>query len=284
MNTNEPKGVLPQSNIFFHTPSTFAKKALFFYTHLGEAFCDTTYIVNRQHFDSYLLIFILGGSMKIHSNSQWFQAKANDIILLDCYKPHIYEALEHLHFYFIHFDGPGAKAYFDLLYENLGNVYSIPENSNTKHQIIAIFNSLLLQSPSIFNEEDFSITIHSLLTLLSSKNTESERKITSRVVKESICFIEQNVSENISVKDIADHVNLDTCYFSKIFKIHTHVTPHAYLNNFRVDFAKRLLVMSPNLTVENISSQCGFENTTSFYRVFKRITGYPPSIFRDLFL
>lgn len=285
MNLDEPNGVLPQSNIFFHTPSPFAKKALFYYTHLGEAFCDTTYIINRQHFDSYLFIFMISGNMKVQTNNHSYSAKTNDIILLDCYKPHLYKALSNLHFYFIHFDGPGAKAYFNLLYSQLGTVYFISENSNAKRQIIEFFRSLLFSANiSIFNEEDSSIAIHSILSLLNSKNTEFERKITSHAVKQSIKFIEQNISKNITVKDIASHVNLDACYFSKIFKLHTHVTPHAYLNNCRVDYAKRLMVMSPNSTIESISVQCGFENTTSFYRIFKRVTGYSPSTFRNLYL
>jgi AraC-like DNA-binding protein len=58
-------------------------------------------------------------------------------------------------------------------------------------------------------------------------------------------------------------------------------TPHVYLNNRRIAYAKELL-WTTNCTVEVISLKSGFINTASFYRAFKRITGTTPRQFRKL--
>lgn len=47
------KGVLQKSEIFFHIPSEFAKKALYCLHDSGLFYCDDRYIVERNHYNNY---------------------------------------------------------------------------------------------------------------------------------------------------------------------------------------------------------------------------------------
>ena len=66
------------------------------------------------------------------------------------------------------------------------------------------------------------------------------------------------------------------------FKAATGSTLIAYLQNLRVEEAKRLLE-SGQKPVDEISEEAGYSDTSFFRRVFKRLTGLTPSHYRRLF-
>lgn len=66
------------------------------------------------------------------------------------------------------------------------------------------------------------------------------------------------------------------------FKTATGVTPIEYLQNLRVEEAKRLLE-SGQMPVDEISVEVSYEDTSFFRRLFKRCTGLTPSQYRRMF-
>ena len=68
-----------------------------------------------------------------------------------------------------------------------------------------------------------------------------------------------------------------TRQFKAVFKI----TPHQYLTQIRLDHAKRLLKHS-DMPVYEITSACGFENTSAFCRLFRKAYGISPQSFRSI--
>ncbi|MGI6546417.1 MAG: helix-turn-helix domain-containing protein [Fastidiosipilaceae bacterium] len=280
MPLDEPKGIMECSRILFRTPSKFAKEALFYFTHIGEAWCDTTYYVNRESFNSYLIMLMVEGQMRVTFDDVIYKAGPDSVIFLDCYKPHEYRAFGNIHFYFIHFDGVTCEAYFRHLRRQCGTILQLPERSPLRADLLVHYEEiLLLASHPILNEQYISIQIHNFLYKIS--RYKEKNIIGSDAVSQGIMYIEQNLASISSIQDIANHVNLEVCYFSKLFKCYTHQSPHAYLTNRRIDYAKQLL-WSHNASIEEIAIKTGFQNTTSFYRAFKRITGYAPSEFRNL--
>ncbi|MNY74541.1 HTH-type transcriptional activator RhaR [compost metagenome] len=68
-------------------------------------------------------------------------------------------------------------------------------------------------------------------------------------------------------------------YLSTVFRKKTGLTPVVYLQNIRIEQAKRLLLHS-KLNVEEIAFQTGFADDAYFIKVFKRMVGQTPSSFR----
>lgn len=66
------------------------------------------------------------------------------------------------------------------------------------------------------------------------------------------------------------------------FKAATGVSLIEYLQNLRIEQAKRLLEQSA-LSVDDISNEAGYEDASFFRRLFKRLTGLAPSDYRRLF-
>lgn len=60
---------------------------------------------------------------------------------------------------------------------------------------------------------------------------------------------------------------------------HLGVSPSAYVNRIRMEYAA-LMLASSDLTINDISSECGIENLSHFYRVFQKQYGTTPRQYR----
>ena len=83
----------------------------------------------------------------------------------------------------------------------------------------------------------------------------------------AISFIKQNYHTNISLKDIASHVNVSEGYINRLFKAELNATPAAYLSDYRLHKAATLLKQSP-LSIAQIYSAVGFRNIRTFEIAF----------------
>lgn len=92
-------------------------------------------------------------------------------------------------------------------------------------------------------------------------------------------YIEQHLSEDISLKTLAGLVRLSQHHFCRAFKQSLGRSPCRYHGMRRMEQAKRLLA-NPNLTVSDIALQAGFNETSTFTSAFRRATGVPPTMFR----
>ena len=275
------KGIREGSRIFFSMPSDFALESLFYYSHTGEAFCEkSVYSIDRKKFDSFLLIYMLDGVLQVKVEGKTEFATKSDMVLLDCYEPHAYKAASNIRFYYFHFDGLSSRAYYDLIHENLGTVFPLAKYGLDERMRLYMEELINIAESPVRDEHQVSVKIHRVLSALATCDDESGYT-NLETIQKAVVYMEKHLTEYISVSDIADHVCLDISYFSKIFKRHMNNTPHTYLNNRRIERAKELL-WTTDLPIETVSLKCGFEHATSFYRAFKRMTGYSPSSFRNL--
>ena len=93
-------------------------------------------------------------------------------------------------------------------------------------------------------------------------------------------FIREHQADDLSLAEVARQVNTSTFYFCKLFKKATGLNFTEYLSQVRVEKAKSLLP-NPNLRISEIAYEIGFQSLTHFNRVFKRITGQSPTIYRQ---
>lgn len=91
-------------------------------------------------------------------------------------------------------------------------------------------------------------------------------------------YIEVNYQSQINVNLVAQKCNLTTPAFCRYFKKATHYTFTDFLNQFRINQSKTLLLQNKNVTEACYES--GFTNVSYFNKVFNKITGENPSAFR----
>ncbi|EHB50148.1 helix-turn-helix domain-containing protein [Paenibacillus lactis] len=92
-------------------------------------------------------------------------------------------------------------------------------------------------------------------------------------------FMENHISEEISLELLADKLNMSPTYLSGYIKEKTGSNFSDHLHAIRIRKAKELLVTT-NMPVQEVGEQIGYRNVTSFIRMFKKLTGQPPGDYR----
>ncbi|KAA0546177.1 methylphosphotriester-DNA--protein-cysteine methyltransferase family protein [Bacillus sp. BGMRC 2118] len=100
------------------------------------------------------------------------------------------------------------------------------------------------------------------------------------IVQKVITYLASNYRKLLVLQDIADHVGVSSFYLERLFKEETSMTPRAYLEKIRVDKAVHLLKYTDKTSLE-VCYEAGFQSTSNFYRVFKRIHHCKPGEYRD---
>lgn len=91
-------------------------------------------------------------------------------------------------------------------------------------------------------------------------------------------YIDSNLENKLTLKDISDVACMTQTYFSSVFKKFNGISPWEYITIKRVEKAVNMLKTS-NLTKLEIAERCGFSGSSNFYKAFFKITGKHPSDF-----
>ena len=91
-------------------------------------------------------------------------------------------------------------------------------------------------------------------------------------------FVETNFQKSIDTQQIANEVNLSLPAFCRYMKKTTKLTYTDFVNQYRIQYAKKLLIQDKNVTEACFES--GYESLSYFNRIFKKWTGETPSGFR----
>ena len=95
-------------------------------------------------------------------------------------------------------------------------------------------------------------------------------------------WIAQHYNSLHPVQRMVKQSGLATRTFKRRFKIATGYTPIDYVQTLRVEEAKHMLETTTQ-AIDSIAHQTGYEDPTSFRRMFKRLVGVPPGRYRQRF-
>ncbi|CUH92803.1 helix-turn-helix transcriptional regulator [Herbinix luporum] len=102
----------------------------------------------------------------------------------------------------------------------------------------------------------------------------------SPLIQRIINYIDMNISEQISLRQLADMFSINSSYLSSLFKKEMGVTLTNFINQRKIRFAITLLNKT-DTQVQNIASQVGIHDVNYFIKVFKKIIGMTPKEYRD---
>lgn len=92
-------------------------------------------------------------------------------------------------------------------------------------------------------------------------------------------YVGQHFQEEISLQEISDRVNMTVPAFCRFFKKVTDKTFTQFVNEMRIEEARRLL-LDKHRSIAEVSYESGFNNLSHFNKHFKRISGVSPSEYR----
>lgn len=103
---------------------------------------------------------------------------------------------------------------------------------------------------------------------------------TGKKIEFAKLFIKKHYNKPFSLEEISEKVCLNYKYFSRIFKEKTGKSFNEYKLNLRMSSAKQFLE-GCGWTVSQIAYKIGYQNPNSFMKMFKKITGFTPSGYRN---
>jgi len=164
---------------------------------------------------------------------------------------------------------------------NRGVLFSKDTASNIKERIMKLSETQDFDSFLDFFSILYDLSVSRNQKVLATP-TYIGRFITSksRRIERINNYIQQNLNQNIRIKEAADMVNMSETAFSHFFKKHTQRSFSDYITDLRIGNAARQLIETEK-TISEICYDCGFNNISNFNRIFKKKLGFTPSEFRS---
>ncbi|EXX91648.1 AraC family transcriptional regulator [Paenibacillus darwinianus] len=163
---------------------------------------------------------------------------------------------------------------FDILYnlQSVAAVQNIFQRLIKDNAELFAANNLILNQQSFGDFSGFEDVRQYVIDVYKKNCLHNERNIHSVHITKSIHYLKKNYSDNISLSQLADYLQINKSYLSLLFKQEIGVNFTNYLNNIRIEKAKELLLHS-NYKAYEIAKQIGFDNPYYFSKVFKETTG-----------
>ena len=96
-------------------------------------------------------------------------------------------------------------------------------------------------------------------------------------------FVRAHLDQKINIAQLADLANLSVSQLERTFKAVLNMSPLQFVQKLRLEYAVKLLA-SHEVSVTQISLNCGYSDHSAFSRQFKQFTGLSPSQFRQTHL
>jgi AraC-like DNA-binding protein len=97
----------------------------------------------------------------------------------------------------------------------------------------------------------------------------------------ALAYVRSNLSEPLTVADMAEQVSLSPSAFAHLFREVTGMSPYQFLKDVRLDRARDLLV-DGQMPVALVSKEVGYSSASHFIREFRRRFGYTPRAYSDM--
>ena len=269
-------GLLPSSQIYLHDASERARGMYLYALCVGRYDCEPSYVVRRASFDSHLLLYVRRGTAYyVDGQGRRVTLGRNAFALIDCYQPHEYGAVEPCELYWVHFDGPTARAVSDTI-QSLDTL--APRNlDRCSRTLMELFERSA--GPAVLEE---AVVNRMLVTILTEFLVRAEQRSDAgnAAIEAVRSYILENPDKPLSLDDLSRRANLSPYHFARTFKRQVGVSPHDYLIHARLNLAKFYL-LSTNDSVKQIAYNCGFSSEGGFCTTFRKRLGVTPTAFRS---
>lgn len=244
----------------------------------GTSYCDGSYRVLRERAGCLVAEYVVKGEGTVELDGKAYRAKAGDIYLLPAGCRHLYYSdaenpwekiwinvagtlpdgllREYNPRNMVVFPDAGGRAFFDRFHEiGRDTTYSALEKQN---QAALAFHELLQYLYDKFYVEEY---------------------VCSKEALQLQTYLAGHITENISLRELSELVFLSESQVVRIFKRDFGKTPHEYLLDMKMEYAKRLL-KNTRARVKEIAEYLGFCDEHYFSSMFKRKTGESPLQYR----
>ena len=98
-------------------------------------------------------------------------------------------------------------------------------------------------------------------------------------MRKALAYVRDNYAKDLSIRDVAGHLNISESYLAKLFKVEVKMTFLEYLTRVRMRRAMELM-KDKNMPIYEIAERVGYRDYRYFSSTFKKLAGVGPKEFQ----
>lgn len=268
---------------YFHTERDSVRRALYTTLRAGHLVADETHHIKRDTLAGHELIYCLKGAGMIKVAGRTHRVKAHCLSWASCWHPHEHFAdpTNPWEVYWVRVDGPGLDALAELLRVREMPVFQALDDGKLQQVFKEAFN--LLEVPSPHSPVLMHKTIAGLLAILYEnrfKDGSHDADPVPSALERPLIRMKQHYADPLKLAELSTLAGMSVSHFIRTFKRTMGTSPIDWLRRERINQAKRRLVET-NEPIKEIARQCGYRDPYFFSKDFKKLTGLPPSNYRE---
>ena len=222
------------------------------------------------------LYFVHGGSGFYIKNGERYAFERNHIYLFSAnqdikFESDIYDPVDHTYFDFIMYPGFVMEKEFKVSFDENPVIESAVE---ALCQIIKKVGDIYKadDAEKAIVESYFKSVLYFLNEIRPFEFVSDDR------INKAVLFIHKNYSKELSVREIAASVFMETNHFIKVFKKHMNFSPYQYIKDYRFSVAFGML--RKGMKVTDVARHTGFMSVSAFSNAYKKKFGvYPGTVY-----
>ena len=234
--------------------------------------------------DQNILIYCLEGKGMVTIDTVNYTIAPGDYFVIPSNMPHHYKTDEKdpWTIYWCHFKGEQADA---IVQRIIDRGTSFKYSIDFLEERINIFDQLYLNLEKGYSYENLTYVYLLFLQFLSSflfsdRFSVNLQDKTDSFLEKSICFMQDHIDKNLTLLDLATHVNYSPSHYSSIFKNKTGFSPIEYFNQLKIQKACQYLQFT-DLRIKEIAFKIGINDAYYFTRLFGKTMGFSPKDYRQ---
>jgi AraC-like DNA-binding protein len=229
-----------------------------------------------------ILIFCHEGRGLIMIDKKKLEIEAGDFFVIPAKKAHVYMADQQnpWSIYWLHFTGTISVHIVKNFEKNIGVKGFLKNVEKT----VSLFNEMYAQLERGYSSDNLinanMCLWHFLATFMYNEKYDPSGKLNPKdEINKAIDFMRKNISNTLSVDDIAGAANLSASHFTYLFKTKTGFSPIEYFNHLKIQQACQFLLFT-NLRIKEIAAELGIDDPYYFSRMFTKVMGMSPNSYR----
>jgi len=241
---------------------------------------------SKEEACQYILIYCSEGEGFYELDGQSYKVSDNQVFILPKNKAHAYGSHPRKAWtiYWMHFEGTAAALFAEGMDKAL---YISPENDSRIEERLKLFEEIFATLRNGYSKSNLEYSTTALFHFLGSiRSLTAYRNCTHcsdrqlDLTDSAIHYMRENIRKRLSLKDIADYLNISPSHLSSIFNKKTGYSPLNYLSHLKIQEACHHLDFT-DMKVNQIGLMIGFDDPFYFSRLFSKVMGMSPTEYRS---